>query len=78
MPTMAELSQKKVVYVGRKALATRILSKANKLLDNCTTDLTHLAKLNLSLQENLSVLKQLDDEILDLVVRGLGLMKLNR
>ena len=51
-------------------MATRILSKANKLLANCTTYLTHLAKLKLSLEENLSVLKQLDDEILDLVGKG--------
>ena len=43
------------------------MSKANELLDNCTTDLTRLAKLKLSLKEKLSELNQLDDELFDLV-----------
>ena len=67
---MAEgLARKEQIRDGHKALAMRILTQVHQLLSAAdpasTADIVKLTQLKLSLQENLDMLKRLDDEILE-------------
>jgi hypothetical protein len=64
---MAELSHKKRIRGGHRGSATKMIRKAEELLAKDGLDLAQLAKIRLSLQEKVSVLKQLDSEVVDLV-----------
>lgn len=67
MPTMADPAHKKRVQGGHRASATKMIRKAEELLAKDDLDIAQLAKIRLSLQEKVSVLKQLDSEVVDLV-----------
>ena len=64
---MANPAHKKGVRGGHRASATKMIRKAEELLARDPTDYPQLAKIRLSLQEKVSVLKKLDAEIVDLV-----------
>lgn len=58
---------KKNVRGGHRASATKMINKAEELLAQDPVNYAQLAKIRLSLQQKVSVLKQLDTEIVDLV-----------
>ena len=64
---MANPAHKKGVRGGHRASATKMIRKAEELLACDPIDYPQLAKIRLSLQEKVSVLKKLDAEIVDLV-----------
>ena len=64
---MADLGHKKRIRGGHRASATKMIRKAEELLSKADPDIAQLAKVRLSLQEKVSVLKQLDSEVVDLV-----------
>lgn len=72
---MAEgLTRKRRIRAGHRGSATKILQKVDGLMAGAgpgdTIDTLKLAQLNLSLQEKLETLKQLDNEILELTEEG--------
>ena len=64
---MAELSHKKNVRGGHRASATKMVKKVEELLAQEDPNKSQLARIKLSLQEKLSILKELDSEVVDLV-----------
>lgn len=64
---MAEFSHKKNVRGGHRASATKMVRKAEELLVQEDPNKSQLARIKLSLQEKLSILKELDSEVVDLV-----------
>ena len=65
--TSEGVARKKRIRGGHKALATRMLSQIDALLEQESPDLSKLSQLKLSLHEKLETLKLLDGEMLDLV-----------
>lgn len=63
MHIMTELGHRKRVRGGHRASATKMMRKAEELLSREEPNLAELAKLKLSLQEKLVVLKTLDTDI---------------
>ena len=59
--------RKKSIRGGHRAWATKLVCRAEDLLASPDPDHGRLAHIKLSLQEKLSILKQLDAEIVDLV-----------
>ena len=64
---MTDLSHKKKVRGGHRASATKMVRKAEDFLAEEEPNHSQLARIRLSLQEKLSVLKELDSEVVDLV-----------
>ena len=64
---MADPSHKKRVRGGHRASATKMIRKAEDYLAEEPMNYSQLARIRLSLQEKVSVLKHLDSEIVDLV-----------
>ena len=64
---MAELSHKKNVRGGHRASATKMVRKTEELLAQEEPNKSQLTRVKLSLQEKLSILKELDSEVVDLV-----------
>ena len=64
---MAELAHKKNVRGGHRASTTKMVRKAEELLALDPVDYSPLARIRLSLQEKVSILKRLDSEVVDLV-----------
>ena len=64
---MADPAHKKRVRGGHRTSATKMIRKVEELLAPETKDYRQLAKIRLSLQEKVSVLKRLDTEVVDLV-----------
>ena len=64
---MADPSHKKRVRGGHRASATKMIRKAEDYLAEEPVNYSQLARIRLSLQEKVSVLKHLDSEIVDLV-----------
>ena len=67
---MADPSHKKRVRGGHRASATKMIRKAEDYLAEEPVNYSQLARIRLSLQEKVSVLKHLDSEIVDLVKGG--------
>ena len=64
---MTDLSRKKNVRGGHRASATKMVRKAEELFAQEDPNHSQLARIRLSLQEKLSILKELDSEVVDLV-----------
>ena len=64
---MTDLSHKKNVRGGHRASATKMVKKTEELLAQEDPNRSQLARIKLSLQEKLSILKELDAEVVDLV-----------
>ena len=64
---MAELSHKKNVRGGHRASATKMVKKVEELLSQEDPNLSQIARFRLFLQEKLSILKELDSGVVDLV-----------
>ena len=64
---MTDLSHKKNVRGGDRASATKMVRKAEELFAQEDPNHSQLARIRLSLQEKLSILKELDSEVVDLV-----------
>ena len=65
MHTMTDFAHKKRVRGGHRASATKMVRKAEELLARDEPNRAELAKLRLSLQEKLLVLKTLDSDIVN-------------
>ena len=64
------LERKKLTRAGHRSSTTKLLTKINDTLMASPVDRSRLSPLKLSLNEKLTVLKTLDDEIVDLVSEG--------
>ena len=64
---MTDLSRRKNVRGGHRASATKMVRKVQELLALDPPDQSQLARIKLSLQEKMSILKQLDSEVVNLV-----------
>lgn len=65
--TREELTKKKHVRAGHKASATRNITRAEVLLTKDNPDAPTLMQIKMSLQEKLDTLRQLGDEIVNLL-----------
>ena len=62
------LMRKRRIQAGHRASAMRTLSKVDDLLAAADIDHSRLVQLKLSMEEKMGTLKQLDSDVLELIV----------